>query len=103
MSKAVLVMDMPKDCCDCRFCRELDEGVKACCEIMDNPSNSELCRIVDVHYCMEKPDWCPLRELPEKSEVSDCEELCDTDDWYDSGYAAGYNACIDELLGEENG
>ena len=96
MSKAVLVMDMPKDCCDCKFCRELDEGAKACCEIMDNPSNSELCRIIDVHYCMEKPDWCPLRELPNKKPTigkeSDNDILC---------MNAGYNACIDELLKEK--
>ena len=95
MSKAVLVMDMPKDCCDCKFCRELDEGVKACCEIMDNPSNSELCRIIDVHYCMEKPDWCPLKPMPEKANHPD---------WCDGGrYDKGYNACIDELLKGEEG
>ena len=96
MSKCVLVMDMPKDCCDCRFCRELDEGVKACCEIMDNPSNSDLCRIIDVHYCMEKPDWCPLKPMPSKKPTigkeSENDILC---------MNAGYNACIDELLKEE--
>ena len=35
MSKAILVMDMPDSCLDCRFCREIDEGTEACCEIMD--------------------------------------------------------------------
>ena len=85
-------MDMPKDCCDCKFCRELDEGVKACCEIMDNPSNSELCRIIDVHYCMEKPDWCPLRELPNPKEKGKAENILEI------FTNAGYNACIDELL-----
>ena len=111
MSKAVLVMDMPKDCCDCKFCRELDEGVKACCEIMDNPSNSELCRIIDVHYCMEKPDWCPLRELPEKKDsmnLNSIMEKCkDRDSIMDSVLKQfivdGYNACIDELLKGEEG
>ena len=97
MSKAVLVMDMPKDCCDCRFCRELDEGVKACCEITDNPSNSELCRIIDVHYCMEKPDWCPLRELPNPKEKGKAENILEI------FTNAGYNACIDELLKGEEG
>lgn len=87
-------MDMPKDCCDCRFCRELDEGVKACCEIMDNPSNSDLCRIIDVDYCYERPDSCPLRDLPKYKPTigkeSDNDILC---------MNAGYNACIDEILG----
>ena len=97
MSKAVLVMDMQKDCCDCRFCRELEEGVKACCEIMDNPCNSDLCRIIDVQYCMEKPDWCPLRELPNPKEKGKAENVLEI------FTNAGYNACIDELLGEEHG
>ena len=48
-----------------------------------------------------RPDWCPLKPMLEKAEVSDCDELCDTDDWYDSGYADGYNACIDEILGDK--
>lgn len=85
MSKAVLILDMPDNCFKCK---------------LQDWAN---CRIAKkCHTGDSKPDWCPLRELPEKAEVSDCEELCDTDDWYDSGYADGYNACIDELLkGEE--
>lgn len=94
MSKAILVMDMPKDCCDCIFCRELDEGVKACCEIMDNPSNSDLCRVIDVHYCMEKPDWCPLRELPQKKEEKVYTSL------FAIAKKNGWNDCIDAILKE---
>ena len=101
MSKAVLIMDMPKDCCDCKFCRELDEGVKACCEIMDNPSNSELCRIIDVHYCMEKPDWCPLKPMPEKKVLSG--DVADIQKMGKELVDIGYNACIDELLKGEEG
>ena len=98
MSKAILVMDMPKDCCDCRFCRELDEGVKACCELMDNPSNSELCRRIDVHYCYEKPEWCPLRELPQKQEDKSLKVVPTAPSQY-TEYVKGYNACIDEIIG----
>lgn len=96
MAKAVLVMDMPKDCCDCQFCRELDEGVKACCEIMDSPSNSELCRVIDVHYCMEKPEWCPLRPVPEKKEVIGKYPQADH---RPPSYKVGWNDCIDKILG----
>lgn len=31
MSKASLILDMPKTCLDCMFCFELDEGINACC------------------------------------------------------------------------
>lgn len=86
MSKAVLVMDMPKECAKCNL---YDHEYDVC-----EPTDKNV-------RTFGKPDWCPLRELMEKAEVSDCDELCDTDDWYDSGYADGYNACIDELLKEE--
>ena len=35
MSKSVLIIDTPENCCDCQFCYELDEGVEACCSISD--------------------------------------------------------------------
>lgn len=35
MSKAILVLDMPGTCCDCNFCREIQEGIEACCELME--------------------------------------------------------------------
>lgn len=88
MSKAVLVMDMPKECGKCNL----------------YDPEYDVCEATDKYVrTFGKPDWCPLRELPGKAEVSDCGELCDTDDWYDSGYADGYNACIDELLGGKHG
>lgn len=81
MSKAVLVMDMPKDCYECKLQDWLNCRIAKKC----NTSNS-------------RPDWCPLRELPKKKPTigkeSENDILC---------MNAGYNACIDELLGEEYG
>lgn len=79
MAKAVLVMDMPECCNDCyamnmslsgRFCRAAEESlpVKA-----------------------ERPDWCPLRELPEKKELY----LSINNQ---KGYCDGWNACLDKIL-----
>lgn len=79
MAKAVLVMDMPDYCNDCyamnmslsgRFCRAAEESlpVKA-----------------------ERPDWCPLRELPEKKELY----LSINNQ---KGYCDGWNACLDKIL-----
>lgn len=93
MSKAILVMDMPSSCIDCRFCREIDEGINACCEIMDEPNDNELCRMIDVSYPQEKPDWCPLNPMPQRANHPD---------WCDGGrYDKGYNSCIDEILGDK--
>lgn len=55
MAKAVLVMDMPESCDRCRF-------------KLNVPRNRSYCYISQ-HSCdkeCRKPDWCPLRELPEK-------------------------------------
>nr|DAG34831.1 MAG TPA: hypothetical protein [Caudoviricetes sp.] len=91
MAKAVLVMEITEICCDCRFCRELHEGVEACCELEDEPNDNTLCRMID-DYCYHKPDWCPLRELPEKANHPD---YCD-----DGRFDKGFNACLDEILEE---
>lgn len=34
--RVALIFDMPETCLDCRFCREINEGIEACCEVMDN-------------------------------------------------------------------
>ena len=87
MAKAVLVMDMPECCVDCccgyfeRYTKELNLVCGATGEDANN---------------VGKPDWCPLRELPEKIPE------------FKSGYEnlgtsirrVGWNACLDEILKE---
>ena len=86
MAKAVLVMDMPECCVDCccgyfeRYTKELNLVCGATGEDANN---------------VDKPDWCPLRELPEHKRTigTDSERnriLMN----------AGYNACLDEILKE---
>lgn len=83
MAKAVLIMDMPEDCNDCyamyvslseRFCRATEENLSA---------------------KAERPDWCPLRELPEKS---DHPEHCDN-----GRFDAGWNGCLVAIEGGAHG
>lgn len=73
MSKSVLVIDTPETCVDCQFCYELDEGVEACCSISDDDKDTSLMKKIDCEYgyCQGKPDWCPLKPLPEKKEYVD--------------------------------
>ena len=87
MDKAVLVMDMPECCVDCccgyfeRYTKELNLVCGATGEDANN---------------VGKPDWCPLRELPEK--IPDLK----------SGYKdistsirrVGWYACLDKILKE---
>ena len=59
MPKAVLVMDMPESCFSCNFLYcNADANIDSC-------QAMEVARIIDSDT-YEKPDWCPLRELPEK-------------------------------------
>lgn len=64
MDKAVLVMDMPEDCFKCRFLRidgEYGNVIESCGAL-------ETAMSVDLEI-YDKPDWCPLREIPEKKET----------------------------------
>lgn len=57
MSKAVLVMDMPKTCGECMLAR-LVNGNQVMCSI-DRLSTREL---TDAEK--DRPDWCPLKRMP---------------------------------------
>lgn len=47
-------------------------------------------------YCQGKPDWCPLKPLPERKEyivpIDNVESQKDI-------IAVGWNACIDKITG----
>lgn len=84
MSKAVLVMDMPESCFGCNFLYcNADAGIDSC-------QAMEVSRIVDSET-YEKPDWCPLRELPEKKETN----------YYmnnkEKGIVEDWNVCLDVI------
>ena len=77
MAKAVLVMDMPEQMCHkCTLCYETENDDEyLCCATGKFVPNGE------------KPDWCPLRELPD--------EKCGA--WTD-GMIAAYNKYLSEVL-----
>lgn len=90
--KAILVIDMPKECWDCPLHRSSwDEDNE---EIM-------ICRgkYMESHYG-ERPDWCPLKPLPEKKHkiTNDYESIKSFNTYF--LYRDGWNDCIDEILGE---
>ena len=82
MDKAALIMDMPESCDMCNFVdgeKTLYCGVQGVGE-----------EVTDYISC--RPDWCPLRELPEKKETN----------YYmnnkGKGIVEGWNACLDAIL-----
>lgn len=83
MAKAVLVMDTPENCFKCK---------------LQNWANCKITNKCHVGEC--RPDWCPLRELPEKKETVHPQECYDNSYWSDE-MRAGWNNCLDTML--ENG
>lgn len=98
-SKALLIMDMPDNCLDCNFCFELDEGIEAYCSMMDDLDNSDLCRDLPNGYCESKPDWCPLKPLPDKKEEPKMKRMPPISESRIKGFCSGWNTCIDEITG----
>lgn len=83
MAKAVLVMDMPESCMECNFLYIDGDTMLDSCQAL------EVARTVDSET-YEKPDWCPLRELPEKANHP---AYCDN-----GRFDKGWNACLDMIL-----
>lgn len=101
-NKSVLILDTPETCVDCQFCCEFHEGTKACCSITDDDKDKSLMKEIDCEngYCQGKPDWCPLRKLPETKPVW---QSCFGED-FENGYGFGWNACLREIMrGQNNG
>lgn len=94
----MLVINTPENCLDCQFCYELDEGVEACCSISDDDKDTSRVKKIDCEYgyCQGKPDWRPLRPLPERKEyivpIDNVESQKDI-------IAVGWNACINKITG----
>lgn len=91
MAKAILVMDMPGSCFGCNFCHINSSGGEDRCQAF------EVSRAVNSET-YEKPDWCPLRELPEKKETT-YPQACYTNSYWTDEMKAGFNTCLNEMLG----
>lgn len=78
MSKAIFVMDMPNVCWECSLCQD------EVCLAADIST-------IDISTDKGKPDWCPLKPIPKKAELTFIDHGQDQ-------IAMGWNACIDELL-----
>lgn len=80
MEKAVLVMDMPKDCFACDL-ESYGECKAMFGEVIENK--------------FEKPSWCPLKPMPENKDAMTAHFATDYN------YALGWNDCLDAIQGKE--
>lgn len=105
MRKSVLAMNTPENCYDCPFgtayCGELE--YVGYCEIADC-LDYDIILMTEEHYDCEsksRPDWCPLKPLPEKMKVTGLYN----GEYFKAGgkppsYKIGWNKCIDAVTGE---
>ena len=104
MSKAILVIDMPKCCDECPFfsINYSDNFATGCCSIMP----IWVINIMD--STAGRQDWCPLKPMPEKIEVPPFDDTIKAKNenaeevgmyMYDRGHYRGYNICLDKILG----
>ena len=89
MRKSVLVMKTPEKCLDCNLCVLDMDGSISCYY-----NKREICSNVGENN--SRPEWCPLRELPEEDHENHYPgELED-------GYTDGWNDCLREIMGGSN-
>lgn len=96
MNKMMLIINEPKDCYHCPIHKT------QCLSLTGmNP---------DYNLIGKRPDWCPLKTIPQKKqEEYDMLNKNDEDEYivcgkYKDSVAIGYNQCIDEILkGGSNG
>ena len=86
MSKAVLVMDMPKSCYHCPLGNDDAE-----CDLIG--------RHVGVEFMTGKPKWCPLRPMPEKKQLNG--DVHNIQSMVEKIFAAGWNICIDAITTDQ--
>lgn len=81
MNKSILIMNTPENCYKC---------------LLNNNFFCNATNICVVKFIDSRPDWCPLKQLPERyDKVS-----CDGSPFYHM--SVGWNNCIDEILGDND-
>ena len=100
MSKSVLVIDTPKSCYNCPFGTEYYDIYiyKGNCELAEHLGKI-MTLLTEEYYGFEsksRPEWCPLKPLPEKMIIPRGARNTDGLE-----YASGYNTCINEIKGGE--
>lgn len=87
MNKAILVIDMPESCNECRI--RFDDEYSNWCPYHNPEPNGVYQYVKDG----TKPDWCPLKIAPK---MQTGYNYTDEED----AWIKGYNNCVREIIGE---
>lgn len=86
MSKVMLLMDKPDNCLECEFSDRRLDGTLRCTRNKD-ASNTV--------FGLAMPRWCPMKDVPKRKRSKRYTNPL-------KSWINGWNACIDEILKEEN-
>lgn len=89
--KAILVIDMPESCIDCKF---MKHGICLAYK-SERRMNDE-----EYYSCDEiKPSWCPLKQMPKKLDENDWHRMFGGLFSERIAKGMGWNACLEEIEG----
>lgn len=83
MSKGIIIVDVPKNCMECK-CR-LGFGDGSYCG-----AKAKFLDDWEFDLKSEMPDWCPIKPVPERA--------CHEEYWDNGRYDKGWNECLEAIL-----
>ena len=97
MNKSILVIDTPERCLDCTLGNsEESDGEEVYCNVLQCVTYQKGFyedEEEEEPYNSKKPDWCPLKDVPEKKSIPNGFMIGEM-----YGEDIGWNNCIDEIL-----
>ena len=91
MSKAILILDMPRSCAECTLRTSLEANYLYCIATLPR------LKIDPMTVQAIKEHKCPLKPMPKEKQICmDMDEII----WDDDIYNLGYNKCLHDITGE---
>lgn len=98
MSKGIIVTDeIPENCFHCGIKRR-PSGMSFPEDMVCGITGQSVYQYNPHNLTGDKPDWCPIRPIPEKKEIRGITFSSGYAEWNLNGQDRGWNDCIDELL-----
>lgn len=89
--KGIIVVNVPKNCYSCRL-KKRPSGMSFPEDLICLITERSIHEYKPNNSSGEKPDWCPIRPLPEKAYH---------EEYWDNGrYDKGWNECLEEIVRE---
>ena len=99
MSKGIILVDMPENCCRCKI-KTRPAGMSFPEDMICGITEQSIYQYKPNNVYGNKPDWCPIKPLPQHKKVDPFPEergLFSVMEIVNIGKQMGWNACLDEI------